>query len=183
LKSNSLNLSIELGTLKLTPSHVDKEGALDFESDMKFVCISPIVLTPPQFDERECKAFISPTLERFSELLFKSCIDRMLQFGFDEEKLKNFYNFQFTPDKNYLNKLRESGKKFARIYPVYENDIKYDLRGYTLPFQLSAPKEIIRFIYTCGLGVCTNKGFGMIDIPDYMNKKEIDTYSVYAELG
>jgi CRISPR-associated endoribonuclease Cas6 len=97
-----------------------------------------------------------------------------------QEKLKDYYKFQVVPDKQYLQKIKESGKKFARIYPVYDNDIKFDLRGYTMPFKLLAAREVNEFIYTCGLGECTHKGFGMVDIVDYMNNKEIVPYQTPA---
>jgi len=171
---------VEIGALRLFPCSVDEENQPDFTDDMKFICISPLVLTPPQFEEAQGKAFISPFLGRFSELLYTSLQKRMKDFGYSEEKLKQFYRFQLQPDKKYLNKIKESGKKFARIYPVYHNDIKYDLRGYTLPFKLQAAREVNEFIYTCGLGECTHKGFGMVDIVDYMNNKTMISYQVPA---
>lgn len=168
--------TFELGALKLTPIQVDIEHPPVFEDNMKFICISPIVLTPPQFDEKECKAFVSPTGDRFSELLQQTVINRMRKFGIADKQLKEYDEFRLKPDGRYLKKIKESGKKFARIYPVYQEDIKYDLRGYTMPFSLDAPKEVNEFVYTCGLGVCTNKGFGMIDIVGYMDNKVIETY-------
>lgn len=173
--------SVEIGALKLVPSNVDMEKMPVFEGETKFICISPIVLTKPKFEESECKAFISPEHDRFSDLLYESSMNRMEAFGYDKEQLKEFYQFQLVPDAGYLEKLKQSGKKFARIYPVYQQDIKYDMRGYTMPFTLYASKEVMEFIYTCGLGCCTHKGFGMVDIVDYLHNKVIEPYEPLEE--
>ena len=53
-------------------------------------------------------------------------------------------------------------KALAKI--VFENDVKYEVRGYTLPFKLYAEKEVQEFIFSCGLGNYTYKGFGMLDL-------------------
>ncbi|MEM7549768.1 MAG: CRISPR-associated endoribonuclease Cas6 [Bacteroidota bacterium] len=167
---------VEIGALRLIPSGVDVERMPEFKSETKFICISPIVLRPPQFEEMECKAFISPMVDRFSDLLYEAVMSRMEMYGYEREKLESFYKFQIDPDKAYLEKLKQNGKKFARIYPVYQQDIKYDMRGYTMPFTLFASKEVTEFVYTCGLGSCTHKGFGMVDIVDYLHNKVIEPY-------
>ncbi len=54
----------------------------------------------------------------------------------------DFYKFQLVPDKDYLNRIQTTHKKFARIYPLYDADIKYEVRGYTFPFILFAPHAV-----------------------------------------
>jgi CRISPR-associated endoribonuclease Cas6 len=78
--------------------------------------------------------------------------------------LTSFYKFQIVPDKDYIHRIQSSHKKFARIYPLYDNDVKFEIRGYTFPFVLYAAKEVYQFIYENGLGQFTHKGFGMLDI-------------------
>nr|MCU0368285.1 CRISPR-associated protein Cas6 [Cyclobacteriaceae bacterium] len=55
-------------------------------------------------------------------------------------------------------------KKFARIYPLFDLDVKYEIRGYTFPFTLYAPQPVQQFVYENGLGFFSHKGFGMLDI-------------------
>jgi CRISPR-associated endoribonuclease Cas6 len=69
-----------------------------------------------------------------------------------------------VPDKDYINRLQSSHKKFARIYPLYDSDIKYEVRGYTFPFTLYAPQPVQQFVYENGLGHFSHKGFGMLDV-------------------
>jgi CRISPR-associated endoribonuclease Cas6 len=46
----------------------------------------------------------------------------------------------------------------------YDNDVKYEVRGYTFPFTLYAAKKVQQYVYENGLGYFTHKGFGMLDI-------------------
>lgn len=156
---------IEVGNLVLIPEGVEKEEYPEIGDAMKFICISPVVLLNPTFNDNEGKRFVSPESEIFSDLLYETTMIRIEKYGaFSTEQIANFYKFQIVPDKDYLNKIRETQKKFARIYPVYDQDVKYEVRGYTFPFTLYAAKEVQEFVFTCGLGSYTHKGFGMLDI-------------------
>jgi CRISPR-associated endoribonuclease Cas6 len=79
------------------------------------------------------------------------------------EQIASFYKFQIVPDKNYLEKIKEGEKKFARIYPVFTRTEKQEVRGYTFPFSLYADSQVQEFLFNYGLGVYTHKGFGMLD--------------------
>lgn len=156
---------IVIGSLKLVPEAVEMEQGIEVTDEMKYVCISPIVLKLPKFQNNSSKTFIHPELDEFSDLLYDSTMGRMEASKlFTTEQVASFYKFQIVPDKHYLNKLTEEKKKFARIYPVYENDVKYEVRGYTFPFMLYAAKEVQEFIYNSGLGHLAHKGFGMLDV-------------------
>jgi CRISPR-associated endoribonuclease Cas6 len=83
---------------------------------------------------------------------------------FSPEELASFYKFQLIADKDYLDKIQASHKKFARIYPLYDSDVKFEVRGYTFPFTLYAPQPVQQFVYEYGLGHFSHKGFGMLDV-------------------
>lgn len=155
---------VSIGNLVLIPSEVEKEEQPEITDATKFVCISPIVLLRPSLFDSSGKRFIEPELDEFSDLLYDSTISRMEAFGYSSDELAKFFKFQIVPDEGYLNRIRNNGKKFARIYPLFDQDVKYEVRGYTFPFTLYASKEVQEFVFTCGLGVYTNKGFGMLDI-------------------
>ncbi len=156
---------IDIGNLVLIPESVEIEDIPDLKKVDKFICISPIVIIPPKFNSSDSKRFISPELDEFSDKLYESTMLRMSNLlSYSEEQLASFNKFQLVPDVNYLRKIQESQKKFARIYPLYDQDVKYEIRGYTFPFTLYAEEEVKRFIFLCGLGEYAHKGFGMIDI-------------------
>jgi CRISPR-associated endoribonuclease Cas6 len=108
---------------------------------------------------------VSPESDEFSDLLYDSTLARMeIQGKYTTEQLAAFYKFQIVPDQDYIQRIQASHKKFARIYPLYDSDVKFEVRGYTFPFTLYAAKEVQQFVYENGLGHFTHKGFGMLDV-------------------
>ena len=156
---------VDLGDLNISPMYTEVEHLPEFTDEMKFLCISPIVPVKASFNSQESKRFILPETDEFSDLLYESTLQRLENSGlYTPEDFERFKKFQLIPDKDYLERLKERDKKFARIYSVYNQDVRYEVRGYTLPFKLYAAKEVQEILFNCGLGNYTYKGFGMIDI-------------------
>jgi CRISPR-associated endoribonuclease Cas6 len=173
---------IELGNLILSPEYTEQETEPTLEVSNKFVCISPLVLLTPAFNDESGKRFINPDTDEFSDLLYESTLTRMERSGwYNQEQMESFYKFQVVPDMNYVNKLREQQKKFARIYSVYDMDVKYEVRGYTLPFTLYAAPEVQDFVFKCGLGAFTHKGFGMLDLANHAPNQRAEPYKFKRE--
>ncbi len=157
-----------IGSLQLVPEAVENEDPVTIGDSVKFLCISPIVLVPASFNDESGKRFISPESDEFSDLLYDSTIARMERSGkFPPEALAQYYKFQVVPDKDYIERIQSSHKKFARIYPLYDLDVKYEVRGYTFPFTLYAPQPVQQFVYEHGLGHFSHKGFGMLDVANH----------------
>lgn len=157
--------TVLIGDLELVPESVEHEVAPILSGAMKYICISPLIITPPHTDEMIIKDFVNPFDDRFSDLLYESTMLRMENTGkFSSEEISSFYKFQIVPDKVYLTKIQQSSKKFSRIYSTTVNNRFYELRGYTMPFTLYADPKVQEFIFTCGFGEFSFKGFGMADI-------------------
>lgn len=168
---------VEIGSLFLKPEAVELEESISFGDSIKFICISPLVLLSSSFNDSTAKRFIQPETDTFSDMLYDSTIERMQDSEqFSEAQIKDFYKFQLVPDKNYIARLTASQKKFARIYPVFDQDVKYEVRGYTFPFTLYAAPEVQEFIFHCGLGQFTHKGFGMLDVANSNPSKRVLSY-------
>ena len=156
---------LDVGTMMLIPETVEVEEPPTLEDSTKYICISPLVLVKPSFNDDRGKRFIAPQTDIFSDLLYESTMIRMEESGqYSAAEVEQFYKFQLVPDKDYLLRIAEQQKKFARIYPLYDQDVKYEVRGYTFPFKLYAAKPVQEFIFTNGLGAYTYKGFGMLDL-------------------
>lgn len=156
---------IMVGNLQLVPESFEKQDEVKIGAETKFLCISPIVLIPAVFNDESSKRFIAPVTDEFSDILYESTLSRMETSGrYTSEQLATFYKFQIVADHDYINRLQESHKKFARIYPLYDNDVRFEVRGYTFPFKLYAAAEVQQFVYENGLGHYTSKGFGMLDL-------------------
>ncbi len=170
---------VDIGSLIIQPEAVELEDAIEFADSMKFICISPLVILNSSFNDSAAKRFIPPETDSFSDLLYESTIKRMEETGlFTGEQLEGFYKFQVVPDKKYIARLNASQKKFARIYPVFDQDVKYEVRGYTFPFTLYAAKEVQEFVFHSGLGQFTHKGFGMLDVANADPNKRIIKYEM-----
>ncbi len=157
-----------IGNLQLIPEAVENEEPVSIGDSVKFLCISPVVPLQASFNDETGKRFISPQGDEFSDLLYDSTIARMETSGkFTPEELAQYYKFQVVPDKDYIERIQTSHKKFARIYPLYDADIKYEVRGYTFPFTLYAPQPVQQFVYEHGLGHFSYKGFGMLDVANH----------------
>ena len=173
---------IELGNLILSPEYTELEAEPILEVSNKFVCISPLVLITPAFNEEAGKRFINPDSDEFSDLLYESTLTLMEKSGwYSPEQMESFFKFQVVPDMVYVNKLKEQQKKFARIYAVYDLDVKYEVRGYTLPFTLYAAPEVQDFVFKCGLGAFTHKGFGMMDLATHPADNKTTPYKFKRE--
>jgi len=166
---------ILVGNLQLAAEAVENEDPVTISDAVKFLCISPIVLVPASFNDDTGKRFIPPETDEFSDLLYDSTIARMEASGkFTPQELAGYYKFQLVADKDYLDRIQSTHKKFARIYPLFDSDIKYEVRGYTFPFTLYAPQPVQQYIYEHGLGHFSHKGFGMLDVANSDSIRKAD---------
>jgi CRISPR-associated endoribonuclease Cas6 len=156
-----------IGSLQLIPETTEQETVPSLSSRAKFLCLSPMVLLPGVFNEEEGKRFIAPGSEEFSDLLYEHTLERMAESGrYTNEDLAAFSKFQIVPDAGYLKRIESDHKKFSRIYPMFDSDIRYEVRGYTFPFTLYGAPEVLSFVFENGLGRYAHKGFGMLDLAD-----------------
>ena len=170
-----------IGNLQLVPESHENEEAIAVGEAVKFLCISPIVLLQASFNDEHGKRFISPEADEFSDLLYDNTMERMEASGkFPTDKLGDFYKFQLVADHDYLTKIQTTHKKFARIYPLYDSDVKYEVRGYTFPFTLYAPQPVQQFVYENGLGHFSHKGFGMLDVANPSAVARQESMEMYA---
>lgn len=155
-----------LGNLLLVPEFVEEEILPEPETDCKYLCISPIVISHSDNTFLN-KQFVLPTGDEFSDLLYESTMNRMEMSGqYTNEEIATFSKFQVVPDQNYTQRMSARGKKFARIYTISYQNQPLEIRGYTFPLTLYAPKAVQEFVIKNGLGELTQHGFGMLDFVD-----------------
>lgn len=168
---------IEIGALKLEPEEVDIEKQINLDNPVNFVCLSPLIIVKPVFDDKSIKKFIHPKMDEFSDHIYNCTLLRMQkEANYNNEELEEFYKFQLVPDIAYIRKLDERQKKYARIYSVFSDDLKFEVRGYTFPFKLYASPEVLDFVFNNGIGYFTHKGFGMLDLAGSDPNSRIETY-------
>ena len=161
-----------IGQLRLVAESAVKETDPEFTRSCRFICLSPILLIKPSFNSDVAKEFIVPERDVFSDLLFESTFQRMVKQGMKVDQIEGFQKFQLIPDAEYLGKIKMEKKKFSRIYTIYDRDVMFESRGYTIPFTLHAVPEVLSFLFTNGLGYYSHKGFGMIDLADFTDERK-----------
>ncbi len=161
---------VQIGKLELIPKSHQVIPDPEFKTKMKYIGISPLVIIDPDKDEVSAQNQYDPTSYEFSDHLYNTIIDRMEQRGFSEVELNDFAVFEASPDKEYVEKINQSGKKYARIY---KNNGDKIMMGYLLPFTLHAHDKVHKYIWDCGLGVLNNQGYGMIDVVAEENGNEL----------
>lgn len=179
LKAIFSHQEVEVGNLQLAPEYVELENAPTFQNQMKYVCISPVAIIDASSDNYQAKKFISPDEDAFSDLLYEAVIAQMQSTNlYQEADLASYYKFQVVPDAEYLKKIKDDEKKFARIYTIENGRNRAEFRGYTLPFTLYAHEAVQKFVFECGLGYHTHEGFGMIDTIHTENLKNTSVYTL-----
>ena len=167
---------IEISTLIVIPETVHQEEEVELKEKQKLICLSPMVLAPATLDSPAATLFVNPASDEFSDMLFESTMMRMEEAGIDVDAIPNIQKFQLVPDMGYLEKMKAAQKRFAWVYPVFDREVGHEVRGYTFPFTLYAPAEVQRFLFSCGMGLYTNKGFGMLDIANSDQQRMIVPY-------
>ncbi len=152
---------LAVGKMNLMPRSHEVIPDPEFSQKMRYLCISPMILIDPRKDPERSQMTIDPTSQEFSDILYEQTLDRMEKAGYTEAQLNNFAEFDAQPDRDYVLKLQETGKKFARYYRGADGST---MMGYLLPFTLHAHPDVQRFIWDCGVGVMNEQGYGMVDL-------------------
>ena len=152
---------IEVGEMHLIPKTMEHIPDPEFDTRMKYLCISPLILCNPDLDQTECTDVIDPTSKQFSDVLYDRVLNNMEEAGYTDDELDQFAEFEAQPDPQYVEKIMEQGKKFARHYKNYEGQT---LTGYLLPLTLHAHPKVHKFIWERGMGAYTDEGYGMVDV-------------------
>lgn len=152
---------LAVGKMNLMPRSHEIIPDPEFSTKMRYLCISPMILIDPRKDPERSQVTIDPTSQEFSDILYEQTLDRMERAGFSEADLNNFAEFDAQPDLEYVQKLNETGKKFARYYRAADGST---MMGYLLPFTLHAHPDVHRFIWDCGVGALNEQGYGMVDL-------------------
>lgn len=169
---------MEISTLMVVPEMVLEEQEVILAEEQKMICLSPIVVAKATQDSEEGTQFINPATDEFSDMLFESTLTRMEESGIDVDAIPDIDKFQVVPDLHYIEKMKAAQKRIAWVYPIFDQEIRHEIRGYTFPFTLYAPKEVQEFLFSCGMGHYTHKGFGLLDIANAEQNRAVIEYPV-----
>jgi CRISPR-associated endoribonuclease Cas6 len=150
--------TINLDNLILVPKSYQIISEPDFQTAMKYICISPYI---PYYQEgADISEPGDPHTHEFSDKAFEYQMRRMEHAGYTEEKLNSFSEFEIIPDVGYFRKVENSSKRYPRLYENKNGEMIY---GYLFPFVVHAHPEVQKFIWENGIGQYTKEGYGMLD--------------------
>ena len=150
--------TIDISGLQLIPKSYKVMAEPEFRTETKYICISPVIPGPVFTGEEPLP--VDPETHEFSDILFDTIISKMEKAGYHESQLNEYAEFGITPDADYIRKINNSSKKYAR---VYRNSDGESFHGYLLPFYVHAHPEVHKFIWERGIGLFTELGYGLLD--------------------
>lgn len=151
---------LPVGKMNILPKGQEVIPDPDFQTKMRYLCISPLILFDPAKDAVRAGESLDPSSHEFSDIMYNQTMDSMEKAGFSELQISQYAEFDLQPDQDYIAKIHNSNKKFAR---VYRNSHDQNMMGYLIPFSMHAHVDVHKFIWQRGLGVLNHEGYGMID--------------------
>ena len=152
---------LNLGKMQVKCKNISEIPDAGFNTQMRYVCISPIILYDVEKQPELALEAIEPMSKEFSDQLYNSTMDRMEAAGYSTLELSQFAEFEVLPDPEYINKSIGSTKKYVR---TYKSNTDKQMSGYLLPFTLHAHPKVHEFFWNSGIGELSDQGYGMIDV-------------------
>lgn len=142
--------SLEFNNQKIIFSHCEISHHRISQSDVQIKMISPLTMSTTYYDNDKKKTrYISPIDEDFNDAFVQNTIGKLKAAGFsiNDKGIKISPVSIDTRDK-YVTRFDD------RIYITAWNGI----------YQLTAPSDVISFLYDAGIGSRNSQGFGMFDL-------------------
>ena len=147
--------SLSFGQRQLQIRDVTVPRIPRFQSEMRFRCLSPIVMsTVRERDGRRAMHYCLPDDPALSKLIRQNLIRKHEAI---HGRVPYDATLTFVFDKNYID--RQKGR-VTRL--VDYKGIK--IRGIMCPFHVSGNPALIQIGYECGFGDKNSAGFGMVEV-------------------
>ena len=134
-----------------------------FESETKFSCLSPIVVsTMHEYEGKLTPYYFRPDDQQLSE-----AIQNNLRRKFETIHNKSAADLSvlFEPDQQYIKDREKQGKRVTKKITIKEGDLEAtDIICVEVPFTLKGSRELMEVAYECGIGEKNSMGFGMIEV-------------------
>lgn len=157
------NISLGFGSgrkIDFFVENVETLPEVTFENELKFKCLSPIVVTTKKEINGELKLhFVEYTTseekKQFSDNIHKNLLYKYATF-YGKEYAKKDYGFEFHFDEAYIKRRKGKIYKLLRYKNTY-------IKGVHAPGIIRAPKELLEILYYGGVGEKNSGGFGCVE--------------------
>ncbi len=135
-----------------------------FYDKMKFIMLSPIILSTKQQHNGKLQQYYfryNDPMEEINRVLNKNLISKYeiienTEYSGDGVKIKW--------DEKYIQRMVARKKRLTKKITVRKSEqIKIDLIGNQLPFEIEGDTELIKIGYDCGFGEKNSLGFGLVE--------------------
>jgi len=160
---------IRIDKVLLNVYQVESMADPDFSEEMKFICLSPVVLKSVVLTSTGKKTYYyRPLDENLSQAVRASAINK---YRTVHNKNPDSDELEFIVDKNYI-KRRGGQEHVAKLVTVKKGTKEETkIKGFEVPFTLKGSVELIKNIYDCGIGDQCSLGFGCVNVVENSNKR------------
>jgi len=148
---------------------VEKIPEPNFKNNMEFQCLSPIVVTIPEMQNGKLRAtYLAPDYHNYSELIKENLVKRYVAahnnvlegVSYTNKSEEYLVDLPFDIDKWDFKVKSKPKSKLQTIKSGTTAQTK--VRGFLYDFELTAPVELMRFLYYSGIGEKGSLGFGCV---------------------
>jgi CRISPR-associated endoribonuclease Cas6 len=161
--------SKELRTL-FTVTAAEKISDPETEGKTAFRALSPVVVSKPKENAsgKLISQYLAPDSEEYSRLLHENVIKRFVDATAGKaggrQNTDTFVRISDIPFDTDLWKFKVIGSPRARLQTIKAGTPDQSkIKGYVFDFELTAPPELLAFIYATGIGEKGSLGFGFIE--------------------
>ncbi len=137
---------------------------ISFQNKMKFIMLSPMILSTKQKYNGKLQQYYfryNDPMEEINRVLNQNLINKSeiiknKEYSEDGVKIKW--------DEKYIQRMEAKKKRLTKKITVRKSEqIKIDLIGNQLPFEIEGDTELIKIGYECGFGEKNSLGFGLVE--------------------
>ncbi|NOZ60495.1 MAG: CRISPR-associated endoribonuclease Cas6 [Calditrichaeota bacterium] len=160
--SQEISINSQYGSAKFAVQQVETVPEPEFSEEMKFKCLSPIVVSTARKKEGQIQEhYYRPLEPDLSEAIRKNLISKYetLYHRHPEND-----SLTFALDEHYLRR-RGGEEKLSKLIKIKEGMAEETrIKAFECPFYLKGSTELMKVAYECGIGQKNSMGFGMVDV-------------------
>ncbi|KUK60339.1 MAG: CRISPR-associated endoribonuclease Cas6 [Bacteroidetes bacterium 38_7] len=159
-KEQEFELGNKKAQIKCRVQSIEMLPPPEFKETMTFQTLSPLCLTLKRQDGTD--EYVAPDHPMAKELIRQNLLDKYKAFTGND-----FPNHDAAFDFKVTNQPRSSLVTIKADTPQESK-----IRAFGCNFQLTAPVELMKICYDCGIGSKNSLGFGMVETTKENNKQE-----------
>ncbi len=160
-RKQKFQLGDRVSSVDFGVSQVEKLSDVDFNNEMTYRAISPVIISANDAENSRHARYLSPVEEKFSELMAGNLVNKYVALA--ENGLTEVRNID-----EYINgaiRMELKGQPRQKLVKIKAGTTEQVfLKGYLFEFRFTAPVELMRIGYYGGFGEKNSLGFGCCEV-------------------